>query len=113
MRGVEGVEWSCVMGRYFTGAGVDTDTKKAMELWESAAEKGDTEAVYLLGLCYTGIGAGEGGNVRFATHAHRRPAEWAHTVPVLCLVRVPASQRGRTVSSLFKIALTFLTSGSA
>jgi TPR repeat protein len=50
--------------RYFTGAGVDTDTKKAMELWESAAEKGDTEALYLLGLCHTGIGAGEGENVQ-------------------------------------------------
>lgn len=56
-----------MMGRHFTGAGVDTDTKKAMELWESAAAKGDTEAIYLLGLCYTGIGAGEGENV---TSAH-------------------------------------------
>ena len=54
-----------VTTRYFTGAGVDANTEKAMELWESAAQKGDTEAIYLLGLCYTGIGAGEGKNVQF------------------------------------------------
>ena len=49
--------------KYFTGGdgACEQDTAKALELWEGAAETGEKEALYILGLCYTGVGAGDAG----------------------------------------------------